>query len=68
MQHAYGLDVPQTLEDVCDPRRLALLVYDMQIGIMRQLEDGDRITAQVVRVLEAARDAGFRVIFCRHLL
>lgn len=67
MQHAYGLDVPQTLDEMCDPRRLALLVYDMQVGIMSQLKDGDRITAQVVRVLDAARAAGFRVIFCRHL-
>lgn len=67
MQYAYGLDVPQTLDEMCDPRRLALLVYDMQVGIMSQLKDGDRITAQVVRVLDAARAAGFRVIFCRHL-
>ncbi len=29
MQHAFGLDIPQTLEDVCDPRRMALIVYDM---------------------------------------
>src|SRR5918997_3294253 len=67
VQHAYGLDIPQTLDEVCDPRRLALLVYDMQVGIMSQLKDGDRIIAQVVRVLDAAREAGYRIIFCRHL-
>ena len=67
MQHAYGLDIPQTLEEVYDPRRLALLVYDMQVGILRQIRDGDRVTAQVLRVLAAAREAGVRVVFCRHL-
>jgi nicotinamidase-related amidase len=67
MQHAYGLDIPRTLEEVCDPRRLALLVYDMQIGVVRQIADGQRVTERVARVLAAARDAGVRVLFCRHL-
>ena len=67
MQHAYGLAIPQTLEEICDPRRLALLVYDMQVGIIRQLADGEQITAQVLQVLEAARGAGVRVLFSRHL-
>ena len=34
MERVNGLDVPRSLEDACDPRRLALLVYDMQVGIM----------------------------------
>lgn len=67
MQHAFGLDIPRTLDEVCDPRRMALLVYDMQIGILRQIEGGDRITARVVRVLQAARAAGVRVFFLRHM-
>lgn len=69
MDHLFGLDIPQTLEDVCDPKRLALLVYDMQIGIMNQLpqEKSEAITAKVVQVLKAAREAGIRVFFSRHL-
>lgn len=67
MEHAYGLDIPRTLDEVCDPRRMALLVYDMQIGILRQLPHGDEITARVARVLGAARAAGIRVFFLRHL-
>lgn len=39
----------------------------MQIGIIRQLPHGERIITQVVTVLEAARRAGVRVLFCRHL-
>jgi hypothetical protein len=29
VQRAFGLEIPQTLEEVCRPERLALLVYDM---------------------------------------
>lgn len=69
MEHAFGLDIPQTLEEVCDPKRMALLVYDMQIGIFSQLSEatGEAIKAQVIKVLQAAREAGVRVFFCRHL-
>ncbi len=67
MEHAYGLDIPRTLEEVCDPSKMALLVYDMQVGILSQIKDGEQITAQVARVLEAARAAGVRVFFSRHL-
>jgi nicotinamidase-related amidase len=64
---AYGLSIPQTLEEVCDPQRVALLVYDMQVGILSQLKNGDEVTRQVLKVLTAARDAGVRVFFSRHL-
>jgi nicotinamidase-related amidase len=67
MQRAFGLDIPQTLEEVCDPTRLALVVYDMQVGIVKQIENGQRITSRVVQVLEAARKARVRVFFTRHM-
>jgi biuret amidohydrolase len=67
MKSAYGLSIPQTLEEVCDPRRTALLVYDMQVGILSQLKNGDEVTRQVLKVLTAARNARVRVFFSRHL-
>lgn len=69
MERAYGLEIPQNLEEVCHPDRMALLVYDLQVGIMSQLpeEKGERIKKQVLQVLQAARDGRFRVFFCRHL-
>jgi nicotinamidase-related amidase len=63
MQRAFELDIPQTLEDICDPTRLALVVYDMQIGIVKQIENGDEIAEKVMQVLGAARNAGIRVFF-----
>jgi biuret amidohydrolase len=67
MKHLHGLDIPATLEDVCDPRRMALLVYDMQVGIRSQIAAGDRIVAQILAALAAARGAGMRVAFTRHM-
>lgn len=67
MEKAYGLEIPQSLEEACDPTRTALLVYDMQVGIIRQLKNGDEIVARVKTVLDAARAAGLRVFFMRHM-
>jgi len=67
MQRIFGLDVPQTLEEVCKRTRLALIVYDMQVGIVSQIKNGPQITEKVVQVLNAARKAGIRVFFTRHM-
>ncbi len=67
MNGAYGLNIPQTLEEVCDPQRVALLVYDMQVGILSQIANPDKVTLQVLKVLTAARNACVRVFFSRHL-
>jgi nicotinamidase-related amidase len=67
MQRAFGLSIPQTLDDICDPARLALVVYDMQVGIVKQIENGKEITGKVLQVLDAARKAGIRVLFTRHM-
>ena len=55
MKHLHGLDIPVTLEDVCDPQRMALLVYDMQAGICSQIAAGDRIVARTLEAVSAAR-------------
>ena len=67
MQQAYQLTIPQSLKEACDPARLALIVYDMQVGILSQISDGATVTANVLGVLQAAREAGVRVLFSRHL-
>lgn len=67
MERAYGLQIPQSLEEACDRRRTALLVYDMQVGIISQLKDGTDIVARIKFVLDAARAAGLRIFFTRHM-
>ena len=67
MDRGFGLEVPETLAEVCRPDRLALLVYDMQVGIASQLTVGREVTRAVAGVLDAARAGGFRVFFTRHM-
>ena len=67
MQRHRNLQIPDRLADVCDPDRLALLVYDMQVGVVGQLAEGPEVTERVMRVLDAARRAGVRVFFTRYM-
>jgi|SRR6188472_378682 nicotinamidase-related amidase len=67
MQRHRDIHVPEGLEEVCDPGRLALIVYDMQVGVAGQLPDGAQVTDRVREVLDAARRAGVRVFFTRHM-
>jgi len=32
MEQALGLEIPRTLGEVCDPKRMALLVYNMRVS------------------------------------
>jgi nicotinamidase-related amidase len=67
MDQLNGLDVPQSLGDVCRPERLGLLVYDMQVGILEQIADRGSVIQNVGEVLEAARAARVRTYFTRHV-
>lgn len=62
-----GIEIPTTLKEWCEPRRMALIVYDMQVGICRQVEGAAAIIERAGTVLDAARSAGMRVAFTRHL-
>jgi biuret amidohydrolase len=67
MKSINGLSIPTAIDDYFVSQRLALVVYDMQVGIRSQIADGDRIVAAVGRVLAAARAARVRTIFTRHM-
>ena len=66
MDRFNGLDIPESLADALEPSTLALVVYDMQVGILSQIDGADRVLANVLRVLDAARDRGVRTLFLRH--
>jgi hypothetical protein len=55
MKTAYGVEIPDSFRELINPKRCALIVYDMQLGIVRQIRDGDAITARVKQVLDVAR-------------
>jgi biuret amidohydrolase len=67
MQTIYGLSVPDTLAEAAAPQTTALIVYDMQVGILHQLKHGQAVLDQVLRLLALARAAGIRTFFMRHM-
>jgi biuret amidohydrolase len=67
MDRLRGLEVPTTLAEVCRPERLALLVYDMQEGILSQIDEREKVVTAVSQVLQVARNAGIRTFFTRHV-
>jgi biuret amidohydrolase len=67
MEKVFGLEIPENLEEACELNRTALVVYDMQVGIFSQLSNGSEIKSQVIKVLQAAREAGLRIFFMRHM-
>lgn len=67
MLKVQGFTVPRTLEEVISPDNTALLIYDMQSGITRQIANGDEIIGRVRLILESARRIGMRTFFTRHM-
>jgi len=67
MERAFGLDVPLTLAEVCHPQRTALIVYDLQAGIVSQIADGQQMVERIRGVVAGARYGGYRVFFTRHM-
>jgi biuret amidohydrolase len=61
-----GLDIPESLEEAMAPETLAFVVYDMQVGVLAQVDGADRVLANVLRLLGAAREHGVRTVFMRH--
>jgi len=62
-----GFTVPRTLEEVVSPDNTALLIYDMQAGITRQVANADEIVGRLRSILESARRVGMRIFFTRHM-
>ena len=67
MQHIRGLSIPRSLSEAAASEPLALIVYDMQVGIVSQLADGAEVVARVAEVLDLARRAGLRIFFSRYI-
>lgn len=67
MQEFAGIRIPGSLEEIIRPQNTALIVYDMQAGITKQIANGEAIVGNVAKVLSAARSAGIRIFFTRHM-
>jgi nicotinamidase-related amidase len=67
MQHAYGVAVPETVAEMCAPDSTAVLVYDVQVGILAHVQDRDGLIERIRSVITAARTAGVPVVYVRHV-
>jgi nicotinamidase-related amidase len=67
MEHVRGLSIPRSLAEAAAGEPLALIVYDMQVGIVDQIPGGADVVARVAEVLDLGRRAGLRIFFTRHI-
>jgi nicotinamidase-related amidase len=67
MPEVFGLSVPTRLEELADPACTAVIIYDMQAGIVSQIDEGPAVLGKCVDLLAAARRGGYRVFFTRHM-
>jgi len=67
MQTIHRLPIPTSLAEACDPKRMALLIYDMQVGICQQVPCGSSISEACVRLRDRCRAASVPVAYSRHL-
>jgi biuret amidohydrolase len=67
MEHIRGLSIPRSLAEAAAGEPLALIVYDMQVGIVDQIPGGADVVARVAEVLDLGRRAGLRVFFTKHI-
>src|SRR3954453_9607393 len=61
------MSVASSWQENITPQTTVLIVYDMQAGIASQVPAGREIIRKVGLVLTAARAAGVRIFFTRHL-
>jgi nicotinamidase-related amidase len=64
---AFGFSVPTEVEQLADPSRTAVIIYDMQVGIISQIKEGAAVLKHCVELVAAARGSGYRIFFTRHM-
>jgi len=64
---AFGFSVPTQVEQLADPSRTAIIIYDMQVGIISQIEEGTTVLKKCLELVAAARQSGYRIFFTRHM-
>ena len=64
MDSTFGIGIPETLEEIRAPSRAALLVYDLQAGIVSQIAGGDVVVERIANAgpQRASRGAPDRLL------
>ena len=67
MPEAFGFSIPTEIEQLADPSRTAVIIYDMQVGIISQIKEGAAVLQNCIELVAAAREGGYRIFFTRHM-
>jgi biuret amidohydrolase len=67
VQRAFGLDVPDSVAEMCRPAAAGVLVYDAQVGILPHVKDGEVLVGRIREIVDAARAAEVPVFYVRHV-
>lgn len=67
MQRAFGLEVPESVSEMCAVGRTAVVVYDAQEGIFAHVRDCALVVERTRQVLDVARAASVPVLYVRHV-
>jgi len=67
VQRAFGLDVPDSVAEMCRPAAAGVLVYDAQVGILPHVKDGEVLVGRIREIVDAARAADVPVFYVRHV-
>jgi nicotinamidase-related amidase len=67
VQRAFGLDVPDSVAEMCRPAAAGVLVYDAQVGILPHVKDGDVLVGRIREIVDVARAADVPVFYVRHV-
>lgn len=67
MQQAHGMEIPDSVAEMCRSDRAAVLVYDAQEGILAHVRDREAVVGRIADLLAAARASNVPVIYVRHV-
>jgi nicotinamidase-related amidase len=67
MQQAFGIDVPETVAEMCRSSRSSVLVYDAQVGIYQHVRERDQVVERTGQILSVARELDVPVFYVRHV-
>ena len=67
MPEAFGFSIPTEIEQLADPSRTAVIIYDMQVGIISQIKEGAAVLQNCIELVAAAREGGYRIFYTRHM-
>jgi nicotinamidase-related amidase len=61
------MEIPETVAEMCRTDRSAVLVYDVQVGILAHIRDREAVVSRILQVLAAARACKVPVFYARHV-